>query len=204
MRGSDGLEARMVEQEVDVGVVEDVEVLLERIARIDRRPDDARRARCRAGRHRPSRGSGCRPRPCRRAPAPPPAGRWRRDGSARARRIGPAARAVMQAVALGIEIGAAVEVVDQAHVSFPRAARGSRAQRALHQHAVEPAAELEADALQRADHLEAAGGMEPIDGVCAESPITATIWRLPSAVHCSISTGSSALPTPWPTASLSM
>jgi hypothetical protein len=34
-------------------------------------------------------------------------------------------------------------------------------QRTLHQHAVEPAAELEADVLQGARHLEAAGGMEP-------------------------------------------
>src|ERR1700704_5735515 len=34
----------------------------------------------------------------------------------------------------------------------------------LHQHAVEPTAEFEADAFERTDHLEAARGMEPDRG----------------------------------------
>ena len=43
-----------------------------------------------------------------------------------------------------------------------------------------------------------------IEATCLESPITAIIWRRPSRAHKSISGRSSALPTPWPTASLSM
>ena len=52
-------------------------------------------------------------------------------------------------------------------------------------------------------HLEAARRVEPDRRHLRESPITATIWRLPRAVHRSISTGS-APPTPWPTAAWSI
>src|SRR5436190_1315166 len=45
--------------------------------------------------------------------------------------------------------------------SWATASRTSGSQRALHQHAVEPAAELEADVLEPADHAEATGRMEP-------------------------------------------
>ena len=54
----------------------------------------------------------------------------------------------------------------------------SPAQGALHDHAVDPAAELEAHRAQRADAQEAAGSRAaPIDAALALSPITAMIWR---------------------------
>src|SRR4051812_3707842 len=49
-------------------------------------------------------------------------------------------------------------------MSSSRRQRVARPQRALHQHAVEPAAELEADILNGADHPKAAGGMEAYGG----------------------------------------
>ena len=65
-------------------------------------------------------------------------------------------------------------------VSALRRRRVAAAERALHQHGVEPAAVLEADRLATADHA----GSRPRHGprsrrCCAESPITAIIWRKP-------------------------
>ena len=71
-------------------------------------------------------------------------------------------------------------------------------ERALHQHAVEPAAELEADILADVPTWrKPAASCSPIEAACcAESPITAIICRKPRALAASISAASSARPTP--------
>jgi hypothetical protein len=105
----------MVEQDLNVGVVQDVEILFEGIARIDRRPGDA-------GAHDAQQagvGRGMIGAVDGGLGATPQAGRQQPVGHAMGLAahlgVGPAPGAVMQAVPLGKEIGAAVEVVDQPH-----------------------------------------------------------------------------------------
>ncbi len=110
-----GLEARMVEQHLHIGIVQDVEVLLQRIARIHRRPGDA-------SAHDPQQARiGCSvigTVDCRLRPAAEP---QRQQPVGDAMRllahlgIGPSARAVVQAMPVGIEGSATVEIIDQPH-----------------------------------------------------------------------------------------
>jgi hypothetical protein len=108
------------EQELHVGVAQDIEVLLQRIARIDRRPGDA-------GAHDAQQAGvgrrmvGAVDRSLRAAPQ---ARRQQTVGDAMRLRphvlVGPALCAVVQAVPVGIKVGAAVEIVDQAHQAASR------------------------------------------------------------------------------------
>ena len=120
------LEARVIEQEGDVGVIEDVEVLLERIARIDRRPDQPGALDAEQGGigHGMVGAVDCdlvaRLQACGQQAESDAMGGGAHIG------IAPAARAVMQAVPLGIEICAAVEIIDQPHVSRRAPAASAR------------------------------------------------------------------------------
>ena len=88
-------------------------------------------------------------------------------------------------------------VFGKGHAQLLRRRSSAIAEFALHQHAVEPAAVLEADILENADMAKPCAACRPIEAAClVESPITAIICRKPLCCAASISASSSARPTP--------